>query len=82
MDERVLRSRMRKGSLPSTPSPLVRSESSPEIRGRVRSEFLPLSAIGAGGESPPPLPRKASGRGHQRKRSASLETFVRMNDNV
>ena len=82
IDERALRSRMRKSSLPGTSSPLVRSESSPNIRQKVGTEFLPLSAIGAGSESPPPVPRRASGRGHQRKRSASLETFVRMNDNV
>ena len=82
MDERVMRSRMRKGSLPSASSPLVRSESSPNMREKAKSEFQPLSAIGAGGESPPPLPRKASSRLHQRKRSASLETFVKTSNNV
>lgn len=83
VDERALRSRMRKGSLPNVSSPLMRSESSPDIRkkaGEKAGDMQALSAISANGESPPPLPRKSSSRLHQRKRSASLETFIRSAD--
>lgn len=77
---------MRKGSLPSISSPLMRSESSPDVSRKAAAAageegFQPLSAIGAhGGESPPPpLPQKSSSRllQHRRQRSASLETFMK-----
>lgn len=83
VDERALRSRMRKGSLPGISSPLLRSESSPDIRKRAVAagdvQVLPESS-----SPPPPLPRKSSTRlhVHQRKRSASLETFLKKKTSI
>ena len=71
IDERILKSmRSRSGSLPSIPSPLVRSESSPDIR-TVRDQ--PSTNQGA-----PPVPYLAehSLSHHRMKRSASFQSGI------
>lgn len=70
IDERMLK-RMRSGSLPSIPSPLVRSESSPDVRTikvppSPRLETMPTRY--------PVGPRPD--RPHQRKRSASFQSSI------
>lgn len=65
INERMLK-RMRSGSLPTIPSPLVRSESSPDISGAVppspRLDFMPTLWTGS-----------KLGRPHQRQRSSSFQ---------
>lgn len=68
IDERMLkRMRSRSGSLPSSPSPLVRSESSPDVR--IMRE-PPLTSLGA-----PPVPFLA-GFEPKVKRSASFQSSI------
>ena len=62
--------RIRSGSLPANSSPLVRSESYPDIRD-VR---VPLSPVSVNVPSPASSPR--GGTLHLRKRSASFETAI------
>ena len=62
--------RLRSGSLPPTSSPLVRSESSPDIR-NVRAPLSPVSV-----NLPSPAVKSCKGASHERKRSASFETAI------
>ena len=73
INERMLK-RMRSGSLPSNSSPLVRSESSPNVRAgkmppspRLDTMPVPLSPGSSGSRSDRP---------HQRKRSASFQSSI------
>ena len=74
IDERMLkRMRSRSGSLPSSPSPLVRSESSPDMRTVTESPSTSQDA--------PPVPYLAGFEpspqfSHRRKRSASFQSSI------
>ena len=73
INERMLK-RMRSGSLPSTSSPLVRSESSPDVRVVKMPPSPRLDTM------PVPFPLGSNGsrsdRPHQRKRSASFQSSI------
>lgn len=71
ISERMLK-RMRSGSLPSSPSPLVRSESSPDIR---TIKVPPSPSLGT--MPPSPTVGARPDQGHRRKRSASFSQLVR-----
>lgn len=74
IDERMLkRMRSRSGSLPSTPSPLIRSESSPDMRNLRDSPSI--------SHDTPPVPYLADFEpspqlSHRRKRSASFQSSI------
>lgn len=72
INERMLkRMRSRSGSLPSSPSPLVRSESSPDIRTIKVPPSPSLDTMPT-----PHLGPARPGRPHQRKRSASFQSGI------
>lgn len=70
INQRMLK-RMRSGSLPSSPSPLVRSESSPDVR---TVKVPPSPGLD---RMPAPFPNGTRpDRPHQRKRSASFQSNI------